>query len=151
MNIRVLSRQRRIQDLNQRIIRLSRESLLSLASRFMAHVTSREPRSVARVRRDSTSKQERQRLSMDPQSVLVRRQSYLHICVHSHTSHITHSHACHMWHTHTLTHTYHTHTHTLCGAHTHSHIHTRTYITHTHTHTAAIHCSHPATKTGRPQ
>ena len=64
-------RQRRIQDLNQRIIRLSRESLLSIASRFMAHFTGGEPGGVARGRRDSTAKQERQRLSMDPQSVLV--------------------------------------------------------------------------------
>ena len=64
-------RQRRIQDLNQRVIRLSRESLLSVASRYMAHFTSVEQGGVARGRRDSTAKQERQRLSLDPQSVLV--------------------------------------------------------------------------------
>ena len=37
----------------------------------MAHFTGGEPGGVAKGRRDSTAKQERQRLSMDPQSVLV--------------------------------------------------------------------------------
>ena len=71
-------RSRRIHDVNQRIVRLSRDSLLSLATQFVLHYSAEvHPRR----RKTSLSKQERVRVNLDNQSMMVRLLHAIYIVV----------------------------------------------------------------------
>ena len=105
----------RIHDVTQRLLKLSRESLLSLSSQFIRHSAGGELQGKAGVvRKESTSRQERPRTVLDNQALLVSILSlnFLSCCCsqivllwYGKTCQLSHRHCrdtCWHWHRHML-------------------------------------------------
>ena len=82
-------RLRRIQDLNHRVLKLSRESLLSLSSQFVLHSASELPGRSGGRRRESTSRVDRSKMLLDNQAVLVNWLRPSSACFNPQPIHIT--------------------------------------------------------------